>query len=724
MQKKIHEEETMKKNRIWTGAAFAALAVLLIAAGCATVGGSAEKVAKAQELTKSAGDLNFPSRFLVPSLDGTSQQPVKITALDAGGTAGDLRWALSRDNKTVILRSSRVGNFRVEWYDEAGNIAWATVAVDKSGAITIPEGQLWPSQNRVRLIRSQADLDAVSGYQSAEGKWTSGAVGLFGKNIKDWQAADTREKFDGLVIASGADVSVFLPGELLPGNPGMSARDANTFYIPAGKFLKLRSGAKLQIRSGLQADDYDNTTLIAGGAGTSNPEVSAIPGTDNGAESFLNYGFQHAIEIEEGGLLIIGSDLASAADKTGGLPGFPAGRLDDATLILADGRSLDSGGRPSNYAGSIRIDGELRVSCAAGAGVAKIWTVDNLSANGTTISGRGKLSIYGKNPVKGAALFAINEFDRGELSNGMDLKDVPDISLGTIEIIGDGIEGIFNPDGSIDGSPGYRNNANAGFYYVAGTGTIKVDRMIVKSTHTGVTADTTVALANFNTAAGILGGTVTDHGPVIELGEVEIFNAAADDADGPLSAIYTVQGVIDVKVRGAVKVDAPNGGAAAIVSTGHGRWTGPEKTKSTIGSVQIHAAGRNAFFQSNTFEGYGTQVLGDVVIRANYSGGIASFVGSVPPGPGMGSGGTKGQAPEAEDVRDEQFVNQGGEVRIGGKLSIENAAADYYALFKNEAAASIGALSINGVNFTSRNLPASSDGKIRVVNTGTLTIGK
>jgi hypothetical protein len=400
------------------------------------------------------------------------------------------------------------------------------------------------------------------------------------------------------------------------------------------------------------------------------------------------------------------------------------GRPDDATLWLADGKSIGADGKPSNYAGAIKVDGELRISSAGGAGVAKIWTFEYADPKGTTLIGKGKLSIYGKHEQKGAALFAINEFDRGELSNGMDTTDVPNITLGTIEIIGDGIEGIFNPDGSIDGSPGYRNNANAGFYYVGGTGLVDVGKMIVKSTNTGVTADTTVALANFNTAAGILGGKVTDVGPTFKLGEVEIYNAAKNDEDGPLAAIYTVQGVATATVKGAVKIDAPNGGAAAIVATGHGRWTGPEKTNSTIGSVIISAAGKNAFFQSNTFEGYGTQVKGDVTIRANYDGTIAPFVGRVQPGPGMGRGGTKGVAPEAEDVRDEQFVVQGGEVVIKGRVTIENAHATYYALFKNEAKTRIGSLSINGEKLP-KGTPASvTNGKVRVENTGSLTIDK
>jgi hypothetical protein len=714
------EEIAMKRNKKLMGTV-ALCAVLFISAGTG-------KVVEPQELQKSAGELQFTGRFLSPALDGTSQEPIKVTALKTGkgsnkkSTDEDLKWEITGDNTTSILRAGRAGRFRVEWFDEAGNIALATVITTKKGAISIPENEFWPSRNRIRIIRNQADLDAVSGYNSAEGKWSSGVVNIFPKDIASWKAADTGAKLDGIVIAKDADVKLFLPGELIPSVPGMTAEDANTFYVPAGKFLRVRSGGKFQLRSGLRPDDYDKITLLVGGVGTSSPKVSAPHESSSDAESFLNNEFQHAIEIEEGGLFILGSDLASATDKTGGLAGFPVGRPDDSVLILADGKSFDASGKPSNYAGSIKIDGEFRVSCAGGAGVAKIWTINDLTGNGTTIKGKGKMAIYGKNAVKGAAIFAINLFDRGEFSNGMETIDVPYIEVGTMEIIADGIEGIYNPDGTVDGSPGYRNNANSGFYYVGGVGTIKIDNMIVKSTHTGVTADSTVALANFNTAAGILGGVVTDHGPTFELKEVEIFNAAAKDTDGPLSAIYTVQGTATATVTGTVKVSAPNGGAAAIVSTGHGRWTGPEKTKSTIGSVQINASGKNAFFQSNTFDGYGTYVSGDVTIRANNDGSIASFVGKVPPGPDMGKGGTKGQAPEAEDVRDEQFVVQGGEVSIDGNVVIENRAASHYALFKNTAKTSLGSLSINGIKFTTENLPSAADGKIRIDNTGTLTI--
>jgi hypothetical protein len=585
-------------------------------------------------------------------------------------------------------------------------------------------------QGRIRVIRSQKDMDAVTGFNG--GSWTPGSrITFLNKDIRNWLAADNGLPFDGIVVARGANIKLFLPGELIPRQPGMSAADANTFYIPAGKFLKVEPGAVLQLWSGMSADDFDSTTLVVGGTGTSNPQVSAAGGDAKTAVSILNNEYPYAVEIEAGGLFILGSDSPSAVDKTGGTPGS-AGQPDNATLWLADGKSLDANGKPSPYAGFIKIDGEFRVSCAAGAGVAKIWTIDNLTGNGSTLAGKGKLSIYGLHPVKGTALFAINEFDRGELSNGMDWIDVPSITLGTIEIIGEGIEGIYNPDGSVDGSPGYRNNANAGFYYVAGNGTIKVDKMIVKSNHANVTADTTVALANFNTAAGILGGTVTDHGPTIELGEVEVYNAAVNDADGPLSAIYTVQGVIHATVTGTVKVEAPKGGAAAIVAAGHGRWTGPEKTISRMGSVQVSAAGKNAFFQNNTFDGYGTYVSGDVVVRAYHDNTLASFVGRVPPGPDMGKGGVKGAAPEAEDARNEQFVNQGGEVRIDGKVTVENAAVsaggNYYTLVTTERGAktSVGSLTVNGTAIEpGSNLTSSGgSGALRIVNNGTFSVAR
>jgi hypothetical protein len=581
-------------------------------------------------------------------------------------------------------------------------------------------------QGRVRIIRSQKDMDAVTGLGG--GAWAQDSkIAILGKDIRGWLAADNGLPVDGIVIAGGANIKLYLPGELVPKQPGMDAADANTFYVPAGKFIKVQSGATLQLWSGMSADDFDSTTLVVGGTGTSNPQVSAAPAGDNvkTAVSILNKDYPYAIEVESGGIFILGSDSPSAVDKTGGVPGS-AGKPDNATLWLADGKSLDANGKPSPYAAFIKVDGEFRVSCAAGAGVAKIWTIDNLTGNGSTLAGKGKLSIYGLHPVKGTALFAINEFDRGDLSNGMDRLDVPSITLGTIEIIGEGVEGIYNPDGSVDGSPGYRNNANAGFYYVAGNGTINVGRMIVKSNHANVTADTTVALANFNTAAGILGGTVTDTGPTVELGDVEIYNAAVNDADGPLSAIYTVQGVINVTVTGTVTVEAPKGGASAIVATGHGRWTGPEKTISRIGSVQVSSSGKNAFFQNNTFEGYGTYISGDVVVRANHDGTLASFVGRVPPGPDMGKGGVKGSAPEAEDPRDEQFVTQGGEVRIGGKLVVENTAAGHFALVSTERGAKtgVGFLTINGTAIVpAANLSSSGgSGAIRIVNNGAFSV--
>jgi hypothetical protein len=586
------------------------------------------------------------------------------------------------------------------------------------------------TQSRIRIIRSQADMDAITGFNGRAWEPNS-KITFLNKDIRNWLAADNGLPFDGVVIATGANVKLFLPGELIPQQPGLSAVDANTFYIPAGKFLKVQPGAVLQLWSGMSADDFDSSTLIVGGVGTSNSQVSEAPAGGNvkTAASILNREYPYAIEIEAGGLFILGSNSPSAVDKTGGTPGS-IGKSDNATLWLADGKSLNASGKPSPYAGFIKIDGELRVSCAAGAGVAKIWTIDNLTGNGSTLAGKGKLSIYGLHPVKGTAIFAINEFDRGALSNGMDWIDVPSITLGTIEIIAEGVEGIYNPDGSVDGSPGYRNNANAGFYYVAGDGAIKVDKMIVKSNHANVTADTTVALANFNTAAGILGGTVTDHGPTVELGEVEIYNAAVNDVDGPLSAIYTVQGVITATVAGAVKVSAPMGGAAAIVSTGHGRWTGPEKTISRMGSVQISSAGKNAFFQNNTFDGYGTYVSGDVLISAFHDGTVASFVGSVPPGPDMGKGGVKGSAPEAEDVRDEQFVNQGGEVRIDGRVIAENTAVgsgrNHYTLISvgQGAKTSVGSLTVNNtVIEPSSNLTSSGgSGALRIVNNGAFSV--
>ena len=556
--------------------------------------------------------------------------------------------------------------------------------------------------DRVRIIRNQEDMDALLGFN---GGWSENSnIGFLNGDVREWKAADTGLPFDGVVIERGADVKVCVPGKVI-------SYGQKTLFVPAGKFIKVKSGAKLQIWSGKTVNDFDTFHFIVGGTGTSNPEVSQ-KANDTAAASVLNDTFNHAIDVDKGGTLILGSNNANANDS--------------AVLWLADGRSVGADGNPSPYAGSIRIDGDLQISCGAGAGVAKIRTVRNLRGGGSTLIGRGRLYIHGLNKIHGNAIFAINEFDRGEYSDGMDWIDEPFIKLGTIEIVAEGIEGIYNPDGTVDGSPGYRNNATAGFYYVAPSGTIDVDHMIVKCNNKGTTADATVALANFNTARGILGGKVTEKGPKARLGNVYVYNAAEKDKDGPLSAIYTVQGVFEATVDGTVKVECPNGGAAAIVATGHNRWTGAEKTISKMGSVEATAKGKNAFFQSAAFDGFGTYVKGDVKIRGYNDGKIAPFIGAVPPGPDMGKGGKPGIAPEAEDVRNEQFIVQGGIVDIGGKVSVENTNKNFYVLVSNEkgATTTVGSLSINGTPIgASENAPTTgTTGQARFINEGRFTI--
>ena len=557
---------------------------------------------------------------------------------------------------------------------------------------------------RVRIIRTQEDMNALLGFN---GGWSANSkIGFLNEDVREWKAADTGLPFDGVVIERGANIKVCVPGKVV-------SYGEKTLFVPAGKFIKVKSGAKLQIWSGKTLYDFDTFHFIVGGTGTNNPEVSQKVNS-TAAASVLNDSFKHAIDIDKGGTLILGSNSAKANDS--------------AVLWLADGRSIGADGNPSPYAGSIRIDGNLQVVCGAGAGVAKIRTVRNLRGAGSTLTGSGRLYIRGLNKIHGNAIFAINEFDRGEYSDGMDWIDEPYIKLGTIEIVADGIEGIYNPDGTVDGSPGYRNNATAGFYYVAPSGTIDVDHMIVKCNNRGTTADATVALANFNTARGILGGKVTETGPKARLGDVYVYNAAEKDKDGPLSAIYTVQGVFEATVDGKVKVECPNGGAAAIVATGHNRWTGAEKTISRMGSVEVTSKGKNAFFQSAAFDGFGTYVKGDVTVSGRNDGKIAPFIGAVPPGPDMGKGGKSGVAPEAEDVRNEQFVVQGGIVDIGGKVSVVNTDKNFYTLVSNEkgSTTTVGSLFINGtpLGASENAVSLGTSGQSRFVNEGTFTIKK
>jgi hypothetical protein len=96
----------------------------------------------------------------------------------------------------------------------------------------------------------------------------------------------------------------------------------------------------------------------------------------------------------------------------------------------------------------------------------------------------------------------------------------------------------------------------------------------------------------------------------------------------------------------------------------------------------------------------------------------------------MGKGGVKGAAPEAEDARNEQIVNQGGEVRIDGKVTVENAAVsaggNYYTLVTTERGAktSVGSLTVNGTAIEpGSNLTSSGgSGALRIVNNGTFSV--
>jgi hypothetical protein len=98
----------------------------------------------------------------------------------------------------------------------------------------------------------------------------------------------------------------------------------------------------------------------------------------------------------------------------------------------------------------------------------------------------------------------------------------------------------------------------------------------------------------------------------------------------------------------------------------------------------------------------------------------------------MGRGGTPGQYPEAEDTRNEQFVNQGGEVRINGRLTVENSAVNanssYYTLVSTERGArtTVGSLVINGTTISpSANVTTSGgSGQLRLVNNGTFAVSQ
>ena len=92
----------------------------------------------------------------------------------------------------------------------------------------------------------------------------------------------------------------------------------------------------------------------------------------------------------------------------------------------------------------------------------------------------------------------------------------------------------------------------------------------------------------------------------------------------------------------------------------------------------------------------------------------------------MGKGGVKGRAPKAEDVRSEQFINQGGELKIGGKAIVENANKSHYVLIgiEKRAKTSVGSLVAGGQNIApASNLSSSGGtGPLRIVNNGTFAV--
>ena len=94
----------------------------------------------------------------------------------------------------------------------------------------------------------------------------------------------------------------------------------------------------------------------------------------------------------------------------------------------------------------------------------------------------------------------------------------------------------------------------------------------------------------------------------------------------------------------------------------------------------------------------------------------------------MGKGGKSGVAPEAEDVRNEQFVVQGGIVDIGGKVSVVNTDKNFYTLVSNEkgSTTTVGSLFINGtpLGASENAVTLGMNGQSRFVNEGTFTIKK
>ncbi|MBQ3678462.1 MAG: hypothetical protein II929_02960 [Succinivibrio sp.] len=144
-----------------------------------------------------------------------------------------------------------------------------------------------------------------------------------------------------------------------------------------------------------------------------------------------------------------------------------------------------------------------------------------------------------------------------------------------------------------------------------------------------------------------------------------------------------------------------------------------------MGDVTVTSKGRNAFFQTNTFGGYGTTVNGNLYVQGYDDGTIAKFVGSVPPGPDMGKAVKLGQAPNAEDVRHEQLLVQGGKLTVTGEVSVENTAKEKATIIRvnRKARAQLGSLKVNNEQIQPvKNLKKLITTDSKLINKGVLTI--
>ncbi|MFC2280813.1 MAG: hypothetical protein ACFNLN_04475, partial [Treponema socranskii subsp. buccale] len=100
---------------------------------------------------------------------------------------------------------------------------------------------------RVRIIRTQEDMNALLGFN---GGWSANSkIGFLNEDVREWKAADTGLPFDGVVIERGANIKVCVPGKVV-------SYGEKTLFVPAGKFIKVKSGAKLQIWSGKTLYDF------------------------------------------------------------------------------------------------------------------------------------------------------------------------------------------------------------------------------------------------------------------------------------------------------------------------------------------------------------------------------------------------------------------------------------------------------------------------------------